>query len=146
MNSAVYPVWKINLPASCLSAGTQYKFVVVKTSDGETVCWEDGDNRHIGVDASVSEATIIQGLRVRCNKLWHGAGTAIPVFSLRSDADFGVGDFYDIIPLVDWAVSTGQSFIQLLPINDTTMTRSWMDSYPYNVISTFASSSYISAS
>ncbi len=138
MNSAVYPVWKINLPASCLSAGTQYKFVVVKTSDGETVCWEDGDNRHIGVDASVSEATIIQGLRVRCNKLWHGAGTAIPVFSLRSDADFGVGDFYDIIPLVDWAVSTGQSFIQLLPINDTTMTRSWMDSYPYNVISTFA--------
>ena len=40
--------------------------------------------------------------------------------------------------MVDWAVETGQSIIQLLPINDTTMTRSWTDSYPYNANSTFA--------
>lgn len=40
--------------------------------------------------------------------------------------------------LVDWALRTGQSFIQLLPVNDTTMSGTWQDSYPYNANSTFA--------
>ena len=40
--------------------------------------------------------------------------------------------------LVDWAVATQQRVIQLLPINDTTMTHTWEDSYPYNANSTFA--------
>ena len=69
---------------------------------------------------------------------FRGAGTAIPVFALRSNDGFGVGEFYDLKQMVDWAVMTGQSILQLLPINDTTMTRDWMDSYPYNANSTFA--------
>lgn len=109
MNSAEFPVWKVNVPASGLSAATQYKFVIVKSDTGELVSWESGENRCIGVDAPVSEATLLQCTRFRNNQTpWRGAGTAIPVFSLRSDEDFGIGDFYDIIPLVDWAVSTGQ--------------------------------------
>jgi len=69
---------------------------------------------------------------------WKGAGTAIPVFALRSSKDFGVGEFYDLKKMVDWAEKTGQTILQLLPINDTTMTGEWMDSYPYNANSTFA--------
>ena len=69
---------------------------------------------------------------------YRGAGTAIPVFSLRSEEDFGVGEFYDLKKMADWAARTGQGVLQLLPINDTTMTRDWMDSYPYNANSTFA--------
>ena len=69
---------------------------------------------------------------------WKGAGTAIPVFALRSDEDFGVGEFLDLKKMADWAADTGQSILQLLPINDTTMTHEWMDSYPYNANSTFA--------
>ena len=69
---------------------------------------------------------------------YRGAGTAIPVFSLRSEEDFGVGEFYDLKKMADWAADTGQGVLQLLPINDTTMTRDWMDSYPYNANSTFA--------
>ena len=69
---------------------------------------------------------------------FRGAGTAIPVFSLRSEEDFGVGEFYDLKKMVDWAAETGQSILQLLPINDTTMTHTWTDSYPYNANSTFA--------
>ena len=69
---------------------------------------------------------------------WRGAGVAIPVFSLRSDKGFGIGEFADIPLLADWAARTGMSVIQLLPINDTTMTRTWTDSYPYNANSTFA--------
>ena len=60
------------------------------------------------------------------------------MFSLRSEEDFGVGEFYDLKKMVDWAAETGQSVLQLLPINDTTMLGTWEDSYPYNPNSTFA--------
>ena len=66
------------------------------------------------------------------------AGTAVPVFSLRSEGDLGVGEFLDLKLLVDWAAKTGQKVIQLLPINDTTMSGTWQDSYPYNANTTFA--------
>ncbi len=69
---------------------------------------------------------------------FRGAGTAIPVFSLRTADDFGIGEFRDLRPLVDWAAATGQCIIQLLPVNDTTRKGGWADSYPYSPISTFA--------
>ena len=69
---------------------------------------------------------------------WKGAGTAIPVFSLRSEKSFGIGEFTDLKLLADWAAATGQSVIQTLPVNDTTMTRTWRDSYPYSANSSFA--------
>ncbi len=71
-------------------------------------------------------------------KNYRGAGTAIPVFSLRTENDFGIGEFLDLKKMVDWAVETGQNVIQLLPVNDTTMLHTWEDSYPYNPNSAFA--------
>jgi len=67
-----------------------------------------------------------------------GAGLAIPVFSLRSEKGFGVGEFTDIKLLVDWAKLTGLKLVQILPVNDTISTHSWADSYPYSAISAFA--------
>ena len=78
------------------------------------------------------------GFAVLPNNTWKGAGMAIPVFSLRSEKSFGVGEFTDMPLLVDWAKQVGLKMIQLLPINDTTATHSWMDSYPYAAISAFA--------
>ena len=69
---------------------------------------------------------------------FRGAGTAIPVFSLRTESDFGIGEFKDLRPLVNWAAATGQCIIQLLPVNDTTRKGEWKDSYPYSPISSFA--------
>lgn len=69
---------------------------------------------------------------------FRGAGTAVPVFALRTEDDFGIGDFRDLRPLVDWAAATGQCIIQLLPVNDTTRKGDWRDSYPYNPVSSFA--------
>lgn len=66
------------------------------------------------------------------------AGTAIPVFSLRSEKDWGIGDFGDLFPMVDWLEQSGQKILQLLPVHDTTNSFSWYDSYPYSVISVFA--------
>ncbi|MBO4263495.1 MAG: 4-alpha-glucanotransferase [Bacteroidales bacterium] len=69
---------------------------------------------------------------------FRGAGTAIPVFALRTADDFGIGEFHDLFPLVDWAEKTGQIIIQLLPVTDTTRKGKWKDSYPYSPVSSFA--------
>ena len=69
---------------------------------------------------------------------FRGAGTAIPVFSLRTADDFGIGEFRDLRPVVDWAAATGQCILQLLPVNDTTRKGGWADSYPYSPVSSFA--------
>ncbi len=67
-----------------------------------------------------------------------GAGVAIPIFSLRSKNSCGVGEFLDIKPMADWAKETGLRMLQVLPINDTSSTGTWQDSYPYSAISVFA--------
>ena len=69
---------------------------------------------------------------------WKGVGVAVPVFSLRSNEGCGVGEFADLIPLIDWAKQTGIKMIQLLPINDTVSTHTYKDSYPYRCVSVFA--------
>lgn len=69
---------------------------------------------------------------------WRGAGVAIPMFSIRTEADLGVGEFLDLKLLVDWAVDSGFHLIQLLPLNDTSVHRMWWDSYPYSSLSVFA--------
>ena len=66
------------------------------------------------------------------------AGTLVPLFSLRSNDSFGVGDFGDLKKMVDWVSMTHQKVLQILPINDTTTTHTWTDSYPYSCISIFA--------
>lgn len=66
------------------------------------------------------------------------AGTLVPVFSLRSNESFGVGDFGDLKKMIDWVSHTRQRILQILPINDTTITHTWTDSYPYSCISIFA--------
>lgn len=139
MDDSDFPNWKVSVPAAGLSRFTQYKFLVLNKANGKVVAWEGGDNRVLGVEPRPESATIVAGMRfINTMTLWRGAGTAIPVFSLRSEDDFGVGDFYDLFKLIDWAVATGQTFVQLLPVNDTTMTHTWTDSYPYNANSTFA--------
>jgi 4-alpha-glucanotransferase len=66
------------------------------------------------------------------------AGTLVPVFSLRSKSSFGIGDFGDLKKMIDFVSQTGQRVLQILPINDTTITHTWTDSYPYSCISIFA--------
>ncbi|MCH5244877.1 MAG: 4-alpha-glucanotransferase [Muribaculaceae bacterium] len=140
MNSSLFPEWSVSLPLENLNFSIEFKFVIVDTATGKIKTWECSDNRRIDIDRTGSEAAVvIGGLRFRDSRAgWRGAGVAIPVFSLRSEEDFGVGDFYDLKKMVDWAVKTGQKFIQILPVNDTTMTHRNTDSYPYNANSTFA--------
>ncbi len=140
MSDALFPLWTATIDAADdLEPGSEFKFLIVDKATGEVVSWEGGSNRRFDIAPVKDAATLSAGMRfINMQTPWKGAGVAIPVFSLRSEQDFGVGDFYDLMPLIDWAASTGQNFVQILPINDTTMTGTWTDSYPYNANSTFA--------
>ena len=115
-------------------AYTEYKFVITDL-DGHFIRWERGENRIL---QSADKLHLSLGLVLRDEALWRGAGVAVPVFSLRSEHSFGVGEFADLQLLGDWCAATGQRVIQLLPINDTSISMSWHDSYPYNTVSSFA--------
>lgn len=140
LSDADFPAWTFAVPLAGLPAMFEFKFLILKKDSRQIVAWEASDNRRFAKRAATEgECMVVSGLKFANPKAhWRGAGVAIPVFSLRSTDDFGVGDFYDIKKMVDWAEKTGQKFIQVLPVNDTTMTHTWTDSYPYNANSCFA--------
>ena len=118
-----------------------FKFVAVKDGDElNEPLWETEDNRYIRVPqlrrGEIEEHEMSQAFFKIHNV--KKAGTLIPVFSLRTEGSFGVGDFGDLKRMVDWVKYTNQRVLQVLPINDTTMSHTWGDSYPYSCISIFA--------
>jgi 4-alpha-glucanotransferase len=125
-----------------LSGGTFpifYKYGIYNEKEERFDGFEQGDNRVLHHFGAETKSTFIHDGFVRLpNTNWKGAGIAIPVFSLRSNNSFGVGEFADIKLLVDWARQTGIKLVQLLPVNDTSATNTWKDSYPYAAISAFA--------
>ena len=134
-SDASFPVWSL---AFEVEEVFEYKLLIADKNTLEPIAWEDGANRWFTAVPEKGEIVIEEIHSVFSGRNWKGAGTTIPVFSLRSEEDFGVGEFYDLKKMVDWAAATGQSILQLLPINDTTMFHTWEDSYPYNPNSTFA--------
>lgn len=130
-----FPQWRIALDCG---APFEYKFLRLDRRTRRPVAWEPGENRRCeGVQEGCR--VIEAGLRLRGAEFsWRGAGTAVPLFSLRTSSDFGVGEFPDLKLLVDWAVATGQQALQLLPVNDTMRTGTRSDSYPYSAVSSFA--------
>lgn len=137
LNDVRFPVWDLTLN---VQEDFEYKYLIIDRKSRAIRQWEEGGNHLFsGVPEGRSRRVVVADVLPRFSvKAWRGAGTAVPVFSLRSEDSFGVGEFLDIKKLVDWAHDTGQNVIQLLPINDTTMTGTWKDSYPYNAVSTFA--------
>lgn len=134
-----FPEWHIDLDANEITFPLEYKFLVYDDHH-QPLYWEEDENRILNLPPQeVGETVVVSGLTFRDNlPLWRCAGSVIPVFSLRSEKSFGVGDLGDLRLLVDWAKKTGQRIIQVLPMNDTTTTHTWMDSYPYSAISIYA--------
>jgi len=136
MEDGIFPWWFLTMD---VIEPMEYKFVIVDTKTKAIKRWEDGPNHFFAeVPAEDTQLVIADLAPSFPTEPWRGAGVAVPVFSLRTKDSFGVGEFHDIKRLVDWAVETHQNVIQLLPVNDTTMTHTWKDSYPYNAVSSFA--------
>jgi 4-alpha-glucanotransferase len=128
---------RLNLNGQALPIA--YKYGVYDVSKDTFVRFESGENRWLRAAPALNQHVVVNdGFAVLPADTWHGAGVAIPVFSLRSERSFGVGEFADLKPLADWGKTVGLKLIQLLPINDTSATHTWKDSYPYAAISAFA--------
>ena len=137
---AAYPTWQAELTLQSPEAELRYKYGFWDPARRVVVELEVGDDRVLpaGIAApGTLTALHDEGLRHAAGP-WRGAGVALPVFSLRSEQGLGVGEFADLPLLMDWAEKTGLNLVQILPINDTTATHTWVDSYPYAAISVFA--------
>ncbi|MGZ3840215.1 MAG: 4-alpha-glucanotransferase [Flavisolibacter sp.] len=131
--------WTLEMDLSQAVFPIAYKYGIYNVKKEEFIRFEEGDNRVLHSDVSGSKRTILHEGFIRLpNTLWKGAGIAIPVFSLRSNNSFGIGEFGDIKLLVDWSKEVGLKLVQILPVNDTSATYTWKDSYPYAAISAFA--------
>ena len=132
--------WVITLDADTLPDTIEFKFVSLDEEIDVTPLWETGMNRTMTIPKLEEGEVIVYELSQAFFPVypWKGAGTVIPIFSLRSEGSFGVGDFGDLQKMIDWCAKTRQRVLQVLPINDTNMTYTWQDSYPYNSISIYA--------
>ena len=61
------------------------------------------------------------------------SGIAVPLFSVWSKKSIGIGEIPDLKLVIRWASETGNTILQLLPLNDT-----GFDFAPYNSVSSFA--------
>lgn len=140
MNAVGDGEWMLSVNIEGMPLPLEYKYVVVDEKTHQLKTWEEGDNRST-LDAEIRDGEVLvlygEALRV-AEPEWRAAGVAVPVFSLRSEHSYGVGDFGDLKRMADWAAETGLGIIQLLPVADTTTTHSWTDSHPYNAVSAFA--------
>lgn len=140
MSDINFPEWQTEIDAAKLEFPLEYKFVLYNKKEKRAEAWENNPNRYMADPGIKANETLVIADRYVYFDLpaWKGAGVAIPVFSIKSERSFGVGDFGDLKRMVDWAVSTHQKVVQILPINDTTVIHTWTDSYPYNSISIYA--------
>ncbi|MBQ8453423.1 MAG: 4-alpha-glucanotransferase [Prevotella sp.] len=133
-----YHEWVVDIDADRLQEETIELKFVAKSKDA--AIWEHGENRTIQILQRPTDTVTIYSLSAAYFDLPNDrvAGTLVPVFSLRTKGSFGVGDFGDLKTMIDYVAMTGQKALQVLPINDTTSTHTWTDSYPYSCISIFA--------
>ena len=133
--------WVVDIDATQLEGRRlEFKFAAVSGDHREYVTWESADNRVVELPLLGNGQAVVYALPQAFFNIEECrlAGTLVPVFSLRTRGSFGVGDFGDLKQMIDWVAQTGQRALQVLPINDSTTTHTWTDSYPYSCISIFA--------
>ncbi|MCQ2228633.1 MAG: 4-alpha-glucanotransferase [Bacteroidales bacterium] len=129
--------WQYEIKNDLLLREIEFKFGIWDTKNKKFKRYEDGQNRYIEV-GPMSQSIVVNYDAFNYTNQWKAAGVAVPVFSLRTTKSRGCGEFCDIKAMADWCEASGLKVIQLLPINDTTATFSFKDSYPYNAISVMA--------
>ena len=140
MTQHTYNEWVADIDATHLEGGhLEFKFVAFRNAKNELL-WETSMNRTVDLPEMKAGELVSYELDQAFFPLYNRklAGTQVPVFSLRTRKSAGIGDFGDLKTMIDFVASTGQKVLQLLPINDTTITHTWTDSYPYSCISVFA--------
>ena len=138
LDESQFPIWSIPLDPAKIKFPLEYKYLIVDSQTDEVLAWGGGPNRLVEKVDKQALTIVTDEHFIRTIPSWRATGVAIPVFSLRSDDGFGIGEFNDLKKMVDWVKKTGQRIIQILPINDTILYHTNYDSYPYNAVSVYA--------
>ena len=139
MSDIDFPEWQVEVDAGKISFPLEYKFVLYNKKERRAGLGEqshailadppDSRQRNAGCRRPLCM------LQSSCMERFRSSRTRI-LPALREK--LRCRRFRDLKRMIDWAVATNQKAVQILPINDTTMTHTWTDSYPYSSISIYA--------
>ncbi|KAK8860393.1 4-alpha-glucanotransferase dpe2 [Tritrichomonas musculus] len=146
LNDSEFPLWKGSIVFKNTSMPIEYKYVLVNKMKSDEALYEQGFNRRIPsshfhnttVDKSFPISMIVNDWYTNPNTdLYRGFGISTALYSLKTENSCGIGQYTDLIPLVDYCNKIGSSLIHILPVNDTSSseTGEWEDSNPFNIIS-----------
>ncbi|QUB42334.1 4-alpha-glucanotransferase [Porphyromonas sp. oral taxon 275] len=131
--------WGLSLDPSLITseagAPSAYKYLLRSALDAPL--WEEGPDRQLPLaDLTAAKPLYLEDGLLRIPlEAPRLAGCVVPLFSLRSPSDWGVGDMQALHEAIDAVAELDMHALQLLPMNDTTFYRDARDSYPYNAIS-----------
>lgn len=146
MSDNEFPLWKCSIVFKNSALPLEYKYILVNKMKSDEVLYEQGFNRKIpschfpnsSIDRSFPVSIIVNDWYTSPNTdLYRGFGISTALFSLKTENSCGIGQYTDLIPLVDYCNKIGSSLIHILPINDTSssLEGSIEDSNPFNIIS-----------
>ncbi|KAK4529945.1 hypothetical protein CCYA_CCYA03G0802 [Cyanidiococcus yangmingshanensis] len=140
-----FPFWELSMPLADLGIDRtrerliHYQLLIRSNKQASTVAVDRDLSRVLRVPAAGQSVQLTDYQVITDPEMTaRFAGFAIPVFSIRSNNSCGVGELLDLERMIDLAVLMKLSLIQLLPLNDTSVTGTWRDSYPYSCVSVHA--------
>ncbi len=87
--------------------------------------------KHSHLEHQLLTSIVAEGWRTVGVRNHHGINVFLN--AIHSTKSCGIGEFLNLLPLIDWCKKIGMDIIQLLPLND-----SYLDPSPYNAISSCA--------
>ncbi|CAN8075716.1 unnamed protein product [Agarophyton chilense] len=142
------PEWSVDVAFPSSVKDVSFRYIIRR---GDVILFEDATTRRLSLNERDAEFVAerragedVPLVIAPCEKpfeferKWKGVGVALPVFSIRSERSFGVGEFADLPSVVDFCRAAGYQLLQLLPVNDTRAHNTYMDCYPYSAVSSFA--------
>ena len=89
MNDANFPKWEAFVAIESDLTSVAYKFVILNKDTKELIQWENAANHELQMPDKMAESLVnVEESYINFPRnQWRGAGTAIPVFSLRSNND-----------------------------------------------------------
>ena len=101
LNESQFPIWSVSLDPAKIKFPLEYKYLIVDTKTDEVLAWGGGPNRLIEKADKQALTVVTDEHFIRTIPSWKATGVAIPVFSLRSEEGFGIGEFNDLKKMID---------------------------------------------
>jgi len=114
------PYWRVTIDRTRLHYPIYYKFILIDAATGHFVEWEDRPNRFFEPTAFYpGDMLLVDDLQfINPLRPWHGVGVSIDLNHIRSEKGCAIGEFADMVTIIDWAEKCGLKVVQMQPVND----------------------------